>query len=83
MKTSLDRTRPEEAGPRKFSNPETGSVFTLDGVIKMIQDVFDGGKGLTKWEEDFMVSVSEHVDKTGFISEKQLISLERIYANKT
>ena len=86
MKTSWDRKsagRPEEAGPKKFVNPDTGSVFTLDGVIKMIQDIISGGRGLTQWEEDFVANVSAMVDNTGNITEPQLKVLERIYANKT
>lgn len=40
-------------------------------------------KRLTKWEEDFLESVSDQLDRTGSLSERQAEILERIYAEKT
>lgn len=40
-------------------------------------------KPLTKWEEDFMVSISDQFDRSGRLSEKQAEILERIYSEKT
>lgn len=54
---------------------------------KIIEDwiscINDQGKGLTKWELDFMESVSEQFLEKNWISNKQEEILERIYADKT
>lgn len=41
------------------------------------------GRGLTKWEEDFVESVSEQLTARGSLSPRQADILERIYAEKT
>lgn len=48
-----------------------------------IQTVLEEGKGLTKWESDFVSSLEEQFQKRGTLSEKQVAILERIYADKT
>ncbi len=43
-------------------------------------------KRLTKWEEDFLESISDQLDQTGSLSERedgQAEILERIYTEKT
>lgn len=47
--------------------------------VEMIQTE---GRGLTKWEEDFVSSIEEQLQSHG-ISERQAEILERIYAEKT
>lgn len=41
------------------------------------------GRGLTKWEEDFVASLAEQFDRWPKISDRQEEILERIYAEKT
>lgn len=54
---------------------------------KVIQDWIDtiniSGKNLSKWEEDFMESLTEQFNERNSISDKQEEILERIYVNKT
>lgn len=38
---------------------------------------------LTKWEEDFIESVTEQLSERGHLSERQMEIVERIYAEKT
>lgn len=58
-------------------------------IQSWLEQVQNGGRGLTKWEEDFIASLSDQVERsiaiTGWfrISEKQEEILERIYAEKT
>ena len=40
------------------------------------------GRGLTKWENDFVTSVSEQFSERGTLSEKQEEILERIYTDR-
>ncbi len=40
-------------------------------------------KRLTKWEEGFIESISDQLDRTGSLSERQAEILERIYSEKT
>jgi len=41
------------------------------------------GEKLTKWEENFLESISEQLTERGSLSERQVEILERIYAEKT
>ena len=54
---------------------------------EVIQDWIDlvneEGRDLTKWELDFMKSITEFFKRTGFLSDKQIEILERIYTDKT
>ncbi len=40
-------------------------------------------KRLTKWEEEFLESISDQIARTGSLSERQIEILERIYTEKT
>jgi len=40
-------------------------------------------KRLSKWEEEFLESISDQLDRSGTLSERQAEILERIYAEKT
>lgn len=46
---------------------------------------FDSGEvvGLTKWEEDFIISITEAFQKWGDLTEKQLNVLKTIYHNRS
>ena len=48
-----------------------------------IATISEEGRGLTKWEEDFMESIVEQFEVRNWISDKQEEILERIYAEKT
>ncbi len=54
---------------------------------QVIQDWIDtiniAGRNLSKWEEDFMESITDQFAISGSISDKQEEILERIYVNKT
>lgn len=53
-------------------------------VVRLwIQTCLEEGQGITKWENDFLVSIEEQFKRRGSLSEKQLEILERIYADKT
>lgn len=41
------------------------------------------GRNLTTWEQEFVESLRERVDRGQTLSEKQAAILERIYAEKT
>ena len=49
----------------------------------MIDEVNMHGVNLTKWEKDFMESITEQFAGRKSISDKQEEILERIYAEKT
>lgn len=40
-------------------------------------------KELSKWEENFVSSVSDQLDRTNYLTEPQIDKLESIYAEKT
>jgi len=40
------------------------------------------GKGLTKWEENFIESIKEQFEKRGTLSDRQEEILEKIYTDK-
>lgn len=48
-----------------------------------IDQINERGRGLTKWEEDFMDSITEQFAERGSLSPKQTEILERIYADRT
>jgi hypothetical protein len=52
-------------------------------IREWIELVNDEGRGLTKWEEDFMDSLTEQFEERGSISDRQEEILERIYAERT
>lgn len=52
-------------------------------VMHMLQDLETPYKELTKWEEDFVISVTDQFERTHNLSERQFEILERIYAEKT
>ncbi len=49
--------------------------------VQTLSDAYSGGK-LSKWEEGFLFSVSDQLDRTGSLSEKQCETLEKIYQEK-
>lgn len=52
-------------------------------IREWIKLVNDEGHDLTKWEEDFMESITEQFDERGSISDREEEILERIYSEKT
>jgi len=55
--------------------------------IQIIEDwinqVNDEGRNLSKWELDFMESITDQFERKNWISDKQEEILERIYSEKT
>lgn len=52
-------------------------------IAHWISHINDHGVNLTKWELDFMESITEQFEKRNSISDKQEEILERIYTDKT
>lgn len=48
-----------------------------------INEINEHGVNLSKWEKDFMESISEQFEKYKTISDKQEEIVERIYTDKT
>jgi hypothetical protein len=55
----------------------------VEDIRHWIETVNTEARGLTKWEEDFMASVTEQFQERGWISDRQEEIVERIYAEKT
>ena len=52
-------------------------------ISHWIITINDEGRNLSKWETDFMESVTEQFEDRGSVSDKQEEIIERIYADKT
>lgn len=52
-------------------------------IAHMLAELETPAKSLSKWEEDFVESVSEQFERRGSLSDRQAEILERIYAEKT
>ena len=48
-----------------------------------VDKIQEQGRGLTKWEEDFVESIADRLSSGQSLSERQEEILERIYAEKT
>lgn len=68
---------PAAAGAEAMTAPNTDLVRHMLDALETLN------RELTKWEEDFVASVSEQFAQRGSISERQAEILERIYAEKT
>ena len=54
-----------------------------DVIMEWIEAVQGHGRGLTKWEEEFIDSIADQMEERGNLSDRQEEILERIYAEKT
>jgi hypothetical protein len=52
-------------------------------IAGWIITINEEGRNLSKWELDFMDSVTEQFEERGSVSDKQEEIIERIYADKT
>ena len=52
-------------------------------INQWLDSIQETGRGLTKWEQDFVESIGLQLDDRGTISDRQEEILERIYAGKT
>lgn len=52
-------------------------------IQSMFQALDTPSKDLTKWEENFLESISEQFEQSKSLSERQLEILQRIYDEKT
>lgn len=52
-------------------------------IAHWIITINDEGRNLSKWELDFMESVTQQFERRGSVSDKQEETIERIYADKT
>jgi len=49
----------------------------------MLTSLESPSRELTKWEEDFIASLSEQLQRRGDLSDRQIEILDRIYTEKT
>jgi hypothetical protein len=56
---------------------------TTDVIEHFFEELKSPYKPLTKWEQDFIISISDQFDQRGSLSDKQFEILEKIYAEKT
>ncbi len=49
----------------------------------MLSALESPSRELTKWEEQFIESLTEQFEERGHLSERQMEILERVYAEKT
>ena len=52
-------------------------------IASWINAIQTDSDGLTKWEEEFINSIDDQMERHGSISDRQEEILERIYAEKT
>jgi uncharacterized membrane-anchored protein len=52
-------------------------------IAHMIEMLKTPSQELTKWEEDFIESVTDQFERRGTLSDRQAEILEKIYAEKT
>lgn len=51
-------------------------------IQQWLDDIANEGWNLTKWEENFIESVTDQFNKTGTVSKKQEAIIDRIYTEK-
>ena len=56
---------------------------TKENIECFLKELEHPYKELTKWEEEFIISISNQFDRKGSLSDKQFEILERIYAERT
>ena len=54
-----------------------------DLILHMLTSLESPSRELTKWEEDFIASLSEQLQRRGDLSDRQIEILDRIYTEKT
>ncbi len=62
---------------------ESKTPKTKETIQHFISELENPSHPLSKWEEDFLISISDQFDRRGTLSDKQFEILERIYAEKT
>lgn len=62
---------------------ENKTPKTKEIIAHFIHELESPYKPLSKWEEDFLSSISDQFDRKGTLSDKQFEILEKIYAEKT
>ena len=70
--------KPGSLEHRKFRNSETGSEFSIFDIQKMISACQDHPAKLTDWELNFVDDIDEYFDHHKYLSEKQVMLLEKI-----
>ncbi len=58
-------------------------VYSTETLDHWIEEIDLHGRGLTKWEEDFVDSLRDQLERRGMLSERQIEILERMYSEKT
>lgn len=51
-------------------------------IAHQLDSIKTEGRGLTKWEEDFIDSVTDQFDHRGSVSDRQAEIIERIYKER-
>ncbi len=55
----------------------------IEILRQWIECIDEEGRGVTDWERSFVESVSEQIDRSGTLTDKQIDQLEGIYARRT
>jgi hypothetical protein len=61
----------------------SNSPFSRDQISDMIDRINTEGINLTAWEIQFLESITDYFNRGGFLSEKQVEQLERIFSERT
>lgn len=61
---------------------KSGTEMSPDNISRFIEALEQPKKTLTRWEEDFLVSIRDQFDRTGELSERQFEILEKLYTEK-
>lgn len=61
----------------------TATPKTPEMIKHMFRELESPNKELTKWEEDFISSITDQFERKNSLSDKQFEILEKIYAEKT
>lgn len=56
---------------------------SAENIASFLDALETPSKPLTKWELDFLISISDQFERTRSLSERQFEVLEKIYAEKT
>lgn len=57
--------------------------YTKEQLARVIEEIQEHGVNVSKWEADFVESISDQLQQRGSLSEKQVEILDRIYAERT
>jgi len=57
--------------------------MTPEIIAHFFKELESPNKKLTEWEENFIISIKDQYDHKSYLTQKQFVILEKIYAEKT